>query len=217
MSKITYTFHNKKLLNQALTHRSYAEPHNERLEFLGDALLNCVITQALYEKFPRSTEGELTRFRAALVKGDTLAEVAQSLEIGDELLLGIGELKTGGFQRPSILAGALEAVLGAVYLDGGFEACQMLILEWFQERLKTIDTVAREKDPKTALQEYLQSKKLPLPQYHLKDTDIQAEQTFFTIECRVEGVAFTTESKGLSRRKLEQATAEAFLLKLRQG
>jgi ribonuclease-3 len=198
---------------RALTHRSFGAPHNERLEFLGDSLLNCAVATILYERFPQLPEGDLSRLRAQLVKQASLFEAAQRLGLGDLLRLGEGELKSGGFRRPSILADALEAVLGAVYLDSGFDAVRGAVGRLLAEPL---DSAAREpvhKDPKTALQEDLQGRKLPLPRYTVMGIDGEAHDQTFSVECRVDELGIAVRGAGTSRRAAEQdAAAQALAL-----
>ncbi len=165
--RINYKYQNIALLKQALTHCSASNQNNERLEFLGDSLLNMIITEALYNKFPNETEGKLSRLRATLVKGETLAEIAKELCIGDFLYLGQGELKSGGFRRESILADALEAIFASIFIDSGISACKEVILALYASRLNAEDLLNNLKDPKTQLQEYLQSHKISLPVYTL--------------------------------------------------
>ncbi|WP_214000449.1 ribonuclease III [Arsukibacterium sp.] len=209
MNKLGYQFARPELLEQALTHRSCKGKHNERLEFLGDAVLGLIIAQMLFEQFPQTREGDLTRMRSALVKGVTLAEIAQELAIAQYLRLGPGELKSGGHRRESILADALEAILGAIFLDSGMEACRERILVWFGERLKQI-APGEQKDSKTRLQEYLQGLRLPLPVYDVIATEGEAHQQTFTVRCTVPGIKPITAS-GSSRRKAEQDAANAAL------
>ncbi|SNY53127.1 RNAse III [Arsukibacterium tuosuense] len=209
MNKLGYQFTRPELLEQALTHRSCKGKHNERLEFLGDAVLGLIIAQMLFELFPQTREGDLTRMRSALVKGVTLAEIAQELAIAQYLRLGPGELKSGGHRRESILADALEAILGAIFLDSGMEACRERILVWFGERLKHI-APGEQKDSKTRLQEYLQGLRLPLPVYDVIATEGEAHQQTFTVRCTVPGIKPITAS-GSSRRKAEQDAANAAL------
>lgn len=205
MRKLGYQFQQTILLEQALTHRSCKGQHNERLEFLGDALLGFVIAEALFERFPQTREGDLTRMRAALVKGVTLASIAQELALSDYLRLGPGELKSGGYRRESILADALEAILGAIYLDSGMLAAKERILAWFGSRLDDI-TPGQQKDSKTQLQEYLQGLRLPLPTYDVIATAGEAHQQTFTVRCTVPGKA-PIHATGASRRKAEQDAA----------
>lgn len=211
MRRMGYQFQNPALLKQALTHRSHKGVDNERLEFLGDSIVNFIIAQELYERFPRADEGELSRFRAMLVKGDTLAEMAQELQLGDELQLGGGELKSGGFRRASILADAFEALVGAIYLDSTMLQCHALIRQWFEVRLEQIAKTAKNKDPKTALQELLQSKKLPLPQYELVSAIGVEHQQVFLVDCSVQGSPTVTRGQASSRRKAEQIAATKLL------
>lgn len=210
MRKLQYEFKNMSLLEAALTHRSLRGQNNERLEFLGDALLNFVIAEGLYLLFNLAEEGELSRLRASLVKGETLAEISQEFNLGDFLRLGPGELKSGGFSRKSILADALEAIIGAIYLDSNFENCRERILSWFDSRMKGIH-LSGEKDPKTRLQEYLQARHLPLPIYEILEIKGQAHAQVFHMECRVKGLSFVSNSVGPSRRKAEQLAAEKYL------
>lgn len=208
--KIGYEFNDVSLLEQAMTHRSYRGKHNERLEFLGDSILSFVIANALYHHFPKEREGDLSRMRSTLVRGQTLAELALEFSLGDFLRLGPGELKSGGYRRESTLADAVEAIIGAVYLDSDIETCRQLVLAWYQERLDAISPGSSQKDPKTLLQEYLQARKKPLPNYSVTDTKGQAHNQIFTVECEVEGMA-PVIAKGGSRRKAEQKAAEQIL------
>lgn len=210
--KIGYSFKNKALLKQALTHRSAHIENNERLEFLGDAILSFVIAKILYERFPEETEGQLSRLRAFLVKGETLAEIALELELGDYLFLGQGELKSGGFRRSSILSDALEALIAAVFLDTGIDACEQLIVTLYSLRLENSEMLQNTiKDSKTQLQEFLQSKKCALPQYKLIKQEGDEHDQIFYITCKVPGVPQTTEGKGATRRKAEQQAAKLLL------
>jgi ribonuclease-3 len=206
-----HAFARPELLLQALTHRSYGSPNNERLEFLGDSILNCTIAAQLFERFPHTREGDLSRIRAGLVKQDTLAELAQQLHLGDALRLGEGELKSGGFRRPSILADALEAIFGAIYLDAGFESAFAAISRLYQTLLEGIDPKASAKDAKTALQEYLQSKHLDLPRYKMVGTTGEAHAQTFEVECEVPELFITTRGQGASRRIAEQEAARQAL------
>ena len=202
-----YRFSRPQLLRQALTHRSHGSPHNERLEFLGDSVLNCVVATLLFERFEDLREGDLSRQRANLVKQDTLAELAQSLKLGDLLRLGEGELKSGGFRRPSILADGLEAVIGAVYLDGGFPVARRMIDQLYQPLLARVDPKASPKDAKTELQEILQARKLPLPQYALVSTSGEAHAQEFEVTCSIPALDVRVAGTGSSRRNAEQAAA----------
>lgn len=212
---IGYTFSKKELLQQALTHRSYGSPHNERLEFLGDAVLDCVIATALYQRFDKLNEGELSRQRANLVRQESLAQVAQALDLGNFLHLGEGELKSGGFRRPSILADGLEAIFGAIYLEAGFDAAQAAIERLFRAPLENLDPKDSGKDAKTALQEALQGRKLPLPQYALIATSGEAHAQEFEVECSVPALGISVRGKGNSRRGAEQAAARSALDQVR--
>jgi ribonuclease-3 len=209
-----HTFTNPDLARQALTHRSFGAAHNERLEFLGDSLLNCAVATLLYERFPQLPEGDLSRLRASLVNQSSLSDVAVKLGLGDRLRLGEGELKSGGFRRPSILADALEAILGAVFLDAGFEAVRAAVERLLGERLEGRDRLPVDKDPKTALQEHLQGRKLQLPRYSVQLTEGEAHDQTFTVECRVDDLGLTATGRGASRRVAEQAAAEGLLAQL---
>lgn len=208
---IGYCFKEPNLLIQAITHRSAKGIHNERLEFLGDSILGFVIAEALFEKFPKHDEGDLTRMRSTLVKGVTLAEVARSFQLGEYLILGPGELKSGGHRRESILEDAIEAIIGAVYLDSNISVCKTLILSWFADRLETIKPGYEQKDPKTRLQEYLQGRKIPLPLYDVIDTSGQSHNQQFTVRCSTQVIDHEVIAKGTSRRKAEQEAAEQVL------
>lgn len=203
-----HAFSRRELLEQALTHRSHGAPHNERIEFLGDSVLNCVVAARLFEQFPSLREGELSRLRANLVRQETLFIVAQTLALGDYLRLGEGELKSGGFRRPSILADALEALLGAIYLDAGFERAREVILRLYEAQFAAIDPRNAGKDPKTALQELLQARHLALPQYALKATRGEAHSQEFEVECRVPELDISVMGTGGSRRAAEQEAAK---------
>ena len=202
-----YTFTRPELLTQALTHRSYAALNNERLEFLGDSVLNCSVARALYDAFPDLPEGSLSRLRANLVRQETLAEIAVTLRLGESLRLGEGELKSGGFRRPSILADALESLFGAIFLEAGFDAAQRVVHGLFEPLVAKIDPTASGKDPKTQLQEILQSRRLPLPDYRLVDTRGEAHDQSFIVECVLARPALNTRGVGKSRRAAEQEAA----------
>ena len=205
--RLDYQFLAPELLCQALTHRSVGNRNNERLEFLGDSLLNCIIADALFRRFPAASEGDLSRMRAHLVKGETLAELAQELDLGDFLLLGPGELKSGGFRRTSILAGAMEAVFGAVYCDSGFPAVQTMVLSLYRTRLENADTNSLHKDPKTRLQEYLQGRRLALPEYTIVSVEGKDHKQLFRVNCMVPVLADPVAGSGRSRRRAEQDAA----------
>lgn len=202
-----HQFENPELLRQALTHRSYSSAHNERLEFLGDGVLNCVIAAELFRRFPQLAEGELSRLRASLVNQQSLFEIAQQIELGAQLRLGEGELKSGGARRPSMLADALEAVIGAVFIDGGFEAARAVVLRWFEQPLNAADPLKLDKDAKTRLQEFLQARRVPLPQYAVISTAGEAHEQIFRVECVIPELNIRTEGEGASRRTAEQAAA----------
>lgn len=208
---IGYSFRDPSLLKAALTHRSGGEAHNERLEFLGDSILNFVIAEAVFKQFPTAKEGELTRLRALLVRGQTAAEVAKELNLGQYLYLGIGELKSGGFQRGSILADALEALIGAIYLEAGLEECRRAILGWYSPRLSQLTLNTSKKDPKTQLQEYLQSQRLALPVYTVIAAIEHPQHPLFKVSCLVPVLEKPTIGEGNSRRHAEQNAARAVL------
>jgi ribonuclease-3 len=213
--RLGHVFGQPELLRQALTHRSHSSPHNERLEFLGDSVLNCTVAIQLYRRFPALREGELSRLRASLVRQETLAEIAADLGLGDVLRLGEGELKSGGFRRPSILADALEAIFGAIYLDSGFDVAQQVITTLYEERVGRIDPLDAGKDAKTALQEYLQARHLPVPQYNLLATRGDAHAQEFEVACVVPAINMQTTGCGVSRRGAEQQAAQAVLDRLK--
>ncbi|MCI0518582.1 MAG: ribonuclease III [Woeseiaceae bacterium] len=202
-----YTFVRPDLLTQALTHRSHGALNNERLEFLGDSVLNCTVARALYDTFPDLPEGSLSRLRANLVRQETLADIAVALKLGDSLRLGEGELKSGGFRRPSILADALESLFGAIFLEAGFDAAQRVVRGLFDPLVARIDPRASGKDPKTQLQEMLQSRRMPLPDYQLVDTQGEAHDQSFIVECVLSRPALSTRGVGKSRRAAEQEAA----------
>lgn len=204
---LDYTFVRAELLLQALTHRSYGALNNERLEFLGDSVLNCSVARALYDAFPDLPEGSLSRLRANLVRQETLADIAVSLRLGDVLRLGEGELKSGGFRRPSILADALESLFGAIFLDAGFDQAQRVVRGLFDPLVAKIDPKASGKDAKTQLQEVLQSRRLPLPDYQLVETQGDAHDQSFIVECILAKPALSTRGVGKSRRAAEQEAA----------
>lgn len=216
-TRLNYEFKNIDLLKQALTHRSAHVLNNERLEFLGDSLLSTVIANALFQQFPQNSEGELSRLRASLVKGEMLSLIAQEIGLGDFLILGQGELKSGGFRRASILADALEAIFAAIYLDSDFITCQRIILSLYDNRLKDDRLNENLKDSKTQLQEYLQSKKITLPQYRLTHVEGEMHDQIFHITCKVPGLNMVTEGRGETRRKAEQEAAKKLFQQIKQG
>ena len=215
--RLGHKFANPELAGQALTHRSFGTPHNERLEFLGDALLNCAIATILYERFAHLPEGDLSRLRATLVNQASLSQVAAGLGLGERLRLGEGELKSGGFRRPSILADAVEALLGAVYLDAGFEAARSAVLHVLGDKVASAGSKPVDKDPKTALQELLQGRGLALPRYAVQKTEGEAHDQTFIVECRVDDLGVMATGKGTSRRAAEQAAAEGVLTQLEKA
>ena len=216
--KLGYIFSRPELLRQALTHRSHSLPHNERLEFLGDSVLNCAVAALIFRHFPSLTEGSLSRVRANLVNQQSLAELAQTLELGKLIRFGEGELKSGGNRRPSILADALEAVLGAIYLDGGFAQAEKVVTALFAPSLQDWDAQTQGKDPKTLLQEYLQSRRLALPLYSVTATSGEAHQQQFKVECMIPKPYIRTVGEGPSRRSAEQEAAKrAYEQLLSQG
>jgi ribonuclease-3 len=208
-------FGRPELLRQALTHRSFGTPHNERLEFLGDSVLNCAVAASLYRRFADMKEGELSRLRASLVRQETLAGIAQGLSLGDCLQLGEGELKSGGARRPSILADALEAIFGAIYVDAGFDAARVVIERLYEPATARIDPNDTGKDPKTALQEILQGRHLPLPRYGLLATRGEAHVQEFEVECVIPDLSIRSTGTGCSRRIAEQQAAQRALAEIK--
>ena len=209
--RIGHAFRDPALLELALTHRSYGGDNNERLEFLGDSIVNFVIGEALFQRFPQAREGQLSRLRARLVKGQTLAELAREFAVGEQLRLGSGEMKSGGFRRDSILADAVEAVIGAIYLDAGMDVTKARVLSWYGTRLESINLQDTQKDPKTRLQEFLQSRQAALPRYEVMSVEGEAHAQTFTVECHVEMADKHTLGIGTSRRHAEQEAAEKAL------
>jgi len=209
-----YFFNDTGLLELALTHRSVGGGNYERLEFLGDSIVNHIVAEALYHKFPDAREGELSRMRAALVRGESLAEIARELTLGDHLLLGSGERKSGGKRRASILADALESVAGAILLDADVETCRRCVLGWFGSRLEGLSIEHARKDAKTRLQEFLQGRQRPLPAYELLDVQGDDHKQQFHVACRLAKPALVAEGSGSSRRKAEQAAARDALDRL---
>jgi ribonuclease III len=204
---IGYRFKDADLLLRALTHRSHSAAHNERLEFLGDSVVNCAVALALYRKFPGLSEGELSRLRASLVSQPSLAGIAAEHGFGAYLRLGEGELKSGGVRRPSMLADAVEAVVGAAFLDGGFDAAHAVMQALFGDALQKIDPSTTGKDAKTQLQEYLQSRRLPLPRYTVTATRGEAHEQMFEVECEIPDLGIRSRGEGTSRRSAEQQAA----------
>lgn len=208
---LAYQFKDVTLLNQALTHRSKGSTNNERLEFLGDSILGFIAADLLYSQFKQSPEGHLSRFRASLVKKETLAELAREFSLGDYLQLGSGELKSGGFRRDSILADAMEAVFGAMYLDGGLDGVRQLIERCLASRIENLTAEMDLKDPKTRLQEYLQARRLELPEYTVTETHGDAHEQEFKVQCTVVDLKKSVVGEGSSRRKAEQVAAQLAL------
>ncbi len=215
--RLGYAFRDTRLLLQAMTHRSFGADHNERLEFLGDSVLNLVVAHLLFDRLANLPEGDLSRVRANLVKQETLHQLALLLDLPGRMRLGEGELKSGGTRRASILADALEALIGAVYLDGGFDAAQSLVKRLFAQVDIRPDMQAAEKDPKTQLQEWLQARKLPLPRYTVIGTTGAAHRQTFEVACEVPDLKQHERGTGASRRAAEQAAAAALLTILNQG
>lgn len=215
-SQIGHQFAQPQLLQKALTHRSHSTAHYERLEFLGDSVLNCAIAKYLYEHHPDLPEGDLSRLRSNLVNQQTLCTLAQGLNLGELLLLGEGERKSAGFRRPSILADAMEALFGAVFLDAGFAAAEQVVVRLYVPFIAQMDVQSLGKDAKTQLQEYLQARKLTLPKYTVVATQGEAHAQMFVVECEIAQLKITTRGEGSSRRIAEQAAAEAAYNQLNQ-
>jgi ribonuclease III len=205
--RLGYPFKAQKLLELALTHRSHGAHNNERLEFLGDSILNLIIGEALFQRFSEAREGQLSRLRSQLVKGETLAELAREFEVGECLILGEGEMKSGGSGRDSILADTLEALIGAIYTETSFEVCRAQVLSWYQSRLDALSMDVTAKDPKSQLQEYMQAQRKPLPEYTVVETLGEAHAHVFTIECRVEFLKKPVRAQASSRREAEKLAA----------
>ena len=213
---LRYTFTDGALLTVALTHRSAGKPNNERLEFLGDAIIGFLVAEFLHQRFPEADEGQLTRTRASLVNRETLAGMARELDLGSVIALGEGEQKSGGWRRDSILANALEAVLAAIYLDGGMDAARLSLRDWYGERLLTVDPLATLKDSKTRLQEFLQQRRLPLPNYVMREVEGPPHAQSFTVVCTLETPPLSFEASGNSRRHAEQEAARLVLTALHE-
>jgi len=209
--KLGYQFNNPKILKTALTHCSSDDHNNERLEFLGDSIVNFIIAEMLYQQFPHAQEGDLSRWRATLINREALGELARQFQLGRYLFLGPGELKSGGGQRLSILSCAMEAIIGAIYLDGGFEVTRESVLRWYAPLLHSLSFSTNHKDPKTKLQEYLQSLHMSLPTYSVESVEGESHQQIFIVNCYVEGVPQKVTGKGTSRRRAEQEAAELML------
>jgi len=209
-----YEFRDPRLLTRALTHRSFSTDHNERLEFLGDSVLGCIIAKYLYGTYPQLSEGELSRLRSSLVREETLALLAQQLDLGNQLKLGEGERKSGGFRRPSMLADAMEALFGAIMLDGGFAEAEKAVLGLFVPYIEKVDVLTLGKDAKTLLQEYLQGRRIPLPTYSIVEVQGESHAQSFRVECAIPSLSITTQGEGGSRRSAEQQAAHAAYQKL---
>jgi ribonuclease-3 len=210
-----YQFKQTNLLEQALTHRSYSrQTNNERLEFLGDSILNLIISNHIYERFSAADEGDLSRIRASLVKEETLAQVARQIDLGNYIHLGGGELKSGGFRRASILSDALEALIGAIYLDSDYAQTEAAVLHLYQEQLQNVDAGANLRDPKTRLQEHLQANKNSLPSYQVEQITGKSHNQVFTVSCKLADLDMQSNGKGSSRKKAEQQAAQKILDKL---
>ena len=212
--RLNYRFENRELLQQSLTHRSAGNPHNERLEYLGDSILGFIMARYLYDKFPELPEGKLTRMRSSLVKGETLAGIAREMQLGEVIRLGPGEMKSGGFSRDSILSDAVEAVIGALYLEAGIEKTEEMVLMWFESRLTVLDPDYHPKDNKTRLQEYMQGKRLPLPEYQVIQITGKSHNQRFFVSCKIQELDVPVEGEGTSRRKAEQDAAQKVIRKL---
>jgi ribonuclease-3 len=213
VTRIGYSFNDSALLNTALRHRSAGKNSNERMEFLGDSILNFTIAAELFKRYPELHEGELSRLRSNLVNEDSLAELARDFKLGDCLQLGIGERKSGGHHRTSILADAMEATIGAIYLDGGIEICRSTVLIWYDSRLNSLLTEAM-KDPKTELQEYLQANKIDLPKYEIILTEGELHEQIFHVSCTIKKMRLITEGVGPSKQKAEQDAAKKALVRM---
>jgi ribonuclease-3 len=210
-------FNNPQLLEQALRHRSAGQPHNERLEFLGDSILGFVVSSLLYQLFPKASEGDLTHARSILVREPMLANIARENNLGDLLQLGPGEMKTGGHRRDSILADTVEAIIAAVYLDAGLESCQLLVEQWYGDRLQTVSAKSASKDPKTRLQEWLQAKQHGLPEYHLIQAQGSDHEREFEVQCQLQQLNIQTLGKGSSVKAAEAQAALEALIQLGQS
>lgn len=207
--RLGHAFRRPELLAQALTHRSYGADHNERLEFVGDAVLNCVVAAALFARYPDVPEGDLTRLRSSLVNGDTLARLARELALQDAVRVGEGAQRSGGRDQPSILADALEALFGAVFVDGGYEPARAVVERVYAAELDRADPATLDKDPKTRLQEWLQARRIAVPAYVVSAVAGEAHARTFTVECRIAALGVVTAGSGTSRRAAEQVAAAA--------
>jgi ribonuclease-3 len=213
--RLGYHFEDQRQLQLALTHRSHGATNNERLEFLGDSILNFIVGEALFKRFPEAREGQLSRLRSQMVKGDTLAELAREFELGECLVLGEGEMKSGGHARDSILADSVEAIIGAIYLASGLDICRVRVLTWFAPRLDTLSIDTSAKDSKSRLQEYMQAQRQPLPEYVVVAVGGEGHAQMFTIECRVALTKQPTSATASSRREAEKQAAVLMLAQLK--
>lgn len=213
--RLGYHFVDQRQLHLALTHRSHGATNNERLEFLGDSILNFIVGEALFKRFPEAREGQLSRLRSQLVKGDTLAELAREFELGECLVLGEGELKSGGKTRDSILADSVEAIIGAIYLASGLDICRERVLIWFASRLDKLRVDTSAKDSKSRLQEYMQAQRQPLPEYRVVEVSGEGHAQMFTIECRVSVTQESTCATASNRREAEKQAAVLMLMQLK--
>ncbi|MDR7090808.1 ribonuclease III [Cellvibrio fibrivorans] len=213
--RLGYHFEDQRQLQLALTHRSHGATNNERLEFLGDSILNFIVGEALFKRFPEAREGQLSRLRSQMVKGDTLAELAREFELGECLVLGEGEMKSGGHTRDSILADSVEAIIGAIYLASGLDICRERVLTWFAPRLDTLSIDTSAKDSKSRLQEYMQAQRQPLPEYVVVAVGGEGHAQMFTIECRVALTKQPTSATASSRREAEKQAAVLMLAQLK--
>lgn len=214
VDRIGHVFADQGLLAQALTHRSAGAPHNERLEFLGDGVVNLLVADTLFQRWPKADEGALTRARAELVREASLAAIARQLQLGERLTMGPGEMKSGGHRRDSILADALEAIVAAIYIDAGFEACRSVVMPWFEASLAALPVGRPEKDAKTRLQEWLQGRQRALPVYELVSESGDDHAKLFLARCTTLDPPLTADGEGTSRRNAEQVAAAALLDKL---
>jgi ribonuclease-3 len=211
-ARLGYEFSNVDYLKKALTHRSFSASHNERLEFLGDSILNFTIAEALFTQFPKASEGQLSRLRALMVKGETLAEIAKEFELGEHLRLGEGEMKSGGFRRASILADAVEAIIGAIYFDASMDAAKERILAWYKSRLVKLNlNETTTKDAKSVLQEWLQGRKKPLPTYDVVNVEGELHEQAYTVSCEVSVTNQKTQGTASNRKTAEKLAAKAML------
>ena len=214
---LNYIFKDKSLLEQALTHRSFQGNNNERLEFLGDSILNFIIAELLFKKFNLLPEGDLSRLRSQLVKSSALSEIGIFLNLGDYLILGEGELKSSGWRRPSILADSVEAIIGAIYSDGGINAARELIISWYKDKIESINPNDIQKDSKSLLQELIQAKKIGLPEYNVVSIEGEAHCQHFKVSCSILKLGISIEGEGSSRKIAEQAAADEVLKKLKNN